>query len=153
MRKFEKITFNQFKKDISDDNNLYYEYNLPVRGTSAAAGYDLPLLSDVALNVGEIKKIPTGLKADFPKDEVMLLIVRSRMGFKYNIRLCNQVGVIDADYYNNADNEGHIWIRVQNEGDAPVTIKKGDAIAQALFIKYLTTDNDQATTTARTSDK
>ena len=60
---------------------------------------------------------------------MLLLVVRSSMGFKYNVRLCNQVGVIDADYYNNADNEGHIWLRVQNEGDKTVEFKKGVAIA------------------------
>ena len=65
------------------------------------------------------------------------------MGFKYNIRLCNQVGVIDADYYNNEDNEGHIWLMVQNEGDKSVEFKKGEAIAQGIFMKYLTTNSDE----------
>ncbi len=50
------------------------------------------------------------------EDEVLFLIVRSSMGFKYNVRLCNQVGIIDKDYYNNIDNEGHIFIKIQNEG-------------------------------------
>lgn len=48
--------------------------------------------------------MPTGIKSYFDKEEVLLLVVRSSMGFKYNIRLCNQVGVIDADYYNNKEN-------------------------------------------------
>lgn len=64
------------------------------------------------------------------------------MGFKYNIRLCNQVAVIDADYYNNENNEGHMWIRIQNEGDATVELKKGEAVAQGVFMKYLVTDSD-----------
>lgn len=46
------------------------------------------------------------------EDEVLFLIVRSSMGFKYNVRLCNQVGIIDKDYYNNIDNEGHIFIKI-----------------------------------------
>ena len=153
MIKFEKISFNQFKKDISDDKDLYDSIKLPVRGTAGAAGYDLPLLQDITLAPGEIKKIPTGLKATYPQDVVLLLIVRSRMGFKYNVRLCNQVGVIDADYYNNPDNEGHLWIRVQNEGTAPVTINKGDAIAQGIFTSYLTTTDDIVSSATRTSDK
>ena len=73
------------------------------------------------------------------------------MGFKYNVRLCNQVGVIDADYYNNEDNEGHIWLRVQNEGDKTVEFAKGDAIAQGIFMKYLTTNSDNILTDKRTS--
>ena len=74
---------------------------------------------------------------------MLLLIVRSGTGFKYNIRLCNQVGVIDADYYNNPDNEGHLWIKIQNEDTVEHNFKKGDALVQGIFVKYLTTDSDQ----------
>ena len=142
MRDFEKISFEQFKKDIKDDSQLYSEYPLPARSSSKTAGYDIYLLEDVTLAPNEIKKIPTGLKARYEDDEVLLLVVRSGMGFKYNIRLCNQVGVIDADYYNNPNNEGHMWAKVQNEGDQTVTIKKGEAIVQGIFMKYLVTDSD-----------
>ena len=88
----------------------------------------------------------------FRKDEVLLLIVRSSMGFKYNIRLCNQVGIIDADYYNNKDNEGHIWIRIQNEGDKEVYLKKDEAIVQGIFLKHLTTASDKKLELERRSD-
>ena len=151
MRDFEKISFKQFAKDVKDDIELYNEYKLPQRDTSSTAGYDIYLLNDIKLEPNEIKKIPTGLKSFFGKDEVLLLVVRSSMGFKYNVRLCNQVGVIDADYYNNEDNEGHIWLRVQNEGDKTVEFAKGDAIAQGIFMKYLTTNSDNILTDKRTS--
>ena len=142
MRDFEKISFNQFKKDIKDNKELYDSYPLPKRNSKSTAGYDIYLLEDLSIKPNEIKKIPTGLKAYFNDDEVLLIVVRSSMGFKYNIRLCNQVGVVDADYYNNKDNEGHLWIRIQNEGNETVNIPKGDAIAQGIFIKYLTTESD-----------
>lgn len=74
------------------------------------------------------------------------------MGFKYNIRLCNQVGVIDADYYNNKDNEGHIWLKIQNEGDKSVELHKGEAIVQGIFLKYLTTNSDETLKLERRSD-
>lgn len=144
MRKFEKISFEQFKKDIVDDKELYNEYNLPKRSTSSAAGYDFFSLINYTLSPGEILKIPTGIKACFNFDEVLFLIERSSMGFKYNIRMCNQVGVIDSDYYNNKSNEGHIWIILQNEGDQDYIIKKGDGIAQGIFLKYLTIDNEDS---------
>ena len=96
-------------------------------------------------------KIPTGLKCFFEKDEVLILVVRSSMGFRYNIRLCNQVGVIDSDYYNNQDNEGHIWIKVQNEGDKEITLKKDDSIVQGMFFKYLTTKSDKTLNQERRS--
>ena len=142
MRDFEKISFERFKNDISDNEELYNSYLLPMRSSESTAGYDIYLLDDLKIMPNEIKKIPTGIKAHFEKDEVLFLIVRSSTGIKYNIRLCNQVGVIDADYYNNKDNEGHIWIKIQNENDKEIFIEKGQAIVQGIFMKYLTTDSD-----------
>ena len=153
MRRFEKISFDQFKKDIADDENLYYKYMLPTRKTRSAAGYDFYSLYDFELNPGEIKKIPTGVKACMESNEVLFLIDRSSQGFKYNVRLCNQVGVIDSDYYNNSDNEGHIWIRIQNEGDKPYIVKNGDGIIQGIFLKYLCVDDEIDSFCERTSDK
>ena len=143
MRKFEKISFEQFKKDIKEDKNLYDEYSLPKRGTKCAAGYDFYALYDYTLKPGETIKVPTGIKVCMEEDDVLFLIDRSSMGFKYNVRMCNQVGVIDADYYNNSNNEGHIWIRIQNEGDKDYIVKKGDAMIQGVFIKYLKVDDEE----------
>ena len=56
----------------------------------------------------------------------------------------NQVGIIDADYINNKDNEGEIGLFFYNYGDEKWEVKKGDRIAQGMFIKYLTTDDDNA---------
>lgn len=151
MRDFEKISFKQFKKDVGDDEMLYNQFQLPKRDSKSTAGYDLYLLQDLVIKPDEIKKIPTGLKAHFNEDEVLFLIVRSSTGFKYNIRLCNQVGVIDADYYNNKDNEGHIWIKIQNEGDKEVFVSKGESLVQGIFMKYLVTDSDDKLNIKRTS--
>ena len=152
MRDFEKISFEQFKKDIVDNIDLYNQYKLPQRDSDSTAGYDIYLLEDLIIEPNEIKKIPTGIKIFFEKDEVLFLIVRSSMGFKYNIRLCNQVGVIDADYYNNPSNEGHIWVKIQNEGKEKVVIPQGESIVQGIFLKYLTTQSDRNINIERTSD-
>lgn len=152
MRDFEKISFEQFKKDVKDNIELYNEYSLPQRDSVYTAGYDIYLLEELTIKPGERKKVPTGIKSYFDKEEVLLLVVRSSMGFKYNIRLCNQVGVIDADYYNNKDNEGHIWLMIQNEGNEEYNFKKGEAIAQGLFMKYLTTKSDKSINIQRKSD-
>lgn len=138
MRKFEKISLEQFKKDISEDETLYRNYKLPERKTKSSAGYDIFAIEDFVIKPGEIKKVPTGIKALYPEDEVLMLFVRSSMGFKYNVRMCNQVGIIDADYYNNVDNEGHIWIALQNEGEKDFVVSAGDGIGQGIFIKYFT---------------
>lgn len=153
MRDFEKISFEEFKKDICDDKELYDSYELPYRSSSYTAGYDFVLINDVNMKPGEIVKIPTGIKAKFEMDEVLFLIVRSGTGFKYNIRLVNQVGVIDADYYGNPDNEGHIYVKLQNESDKELSFKKGDRLVQGIFMKYLTTDSDNNLHKERTSDK
>ncbi len=137
-RCFEKISFEQFKKDIKDDKKLYEEYKLPVRKTKHSAGYDLLAIEDFEIAPGEIKKIPTGYKAKFPGDEMLMLVVRSSMGFKYNVRNTNQVGIIDSDFYNNPDNEGHFYVSLQNEGDKVYKVQKGESYSQGIFIKYLT---------------
>lgn len=152
MRGFEKISFEQFKKDVVDDIELYNEYLLPSRKTKCAAGYDFHAIYDYTLKPGEIKKIPTGIKVYMEEDDVLLLLDRSSMGFKYNVRMCNQVGVVDADYYNNNANEGHMWIKIQNEGDKDYIVKKGDGICQGMFIKYLIAGNENKGFEERISD-
>ena len=152
MRTFEKISFEQFKKDIKDDKKLYESYNIPKRETKYAAGYDFEAIEDFVIHPGEIKKIPTGIKSNMNEDEALLLIDRSSQGFKYNVRMCNQVGVIDKDYYNNKDNEGHMWVRLQNEGDKDYIVKKGEGIIQGMFVKYLTIDNENTDFIERESD-
>lgn len=142
MRCFEKISFQQFSVDILKDKSVYDEYILPRRGSKHSCGYDFIAINDMVIHPGEILKIPTGYKAKFYDDEFLMLVVRSSMGFKYNVRMCNQVGIIDSDYYNNKDNEGHIWVALQNEGSQDYVIKKGTAYAQGIFLKYLTCGDD-----------
>ena len=148
-RGFEKISYPQFCVDISDNKEIYEEYNLPARSTKYSAGYDFWALEDIIIKPGETKKIPTGVKVYMNRDEMLMLVVRSSMGFKYNIRLCNQVGIIESDYYNNASNEGHIWIRLQNHGNDDFLIKKGDAYIQGIFTKFLFVDNEVKIETER----
>jgi len=152
MRDFEKISYEQFCKDVCDDKKLYNNYKLPIRDSKSTAGYDIYLLEDLELKPNDIVKLPTGIKSYFNDDEVLLIVVRSSMGFKHNIRLVNQVGVIDADYYNNKNNEGHIFIKIQNEGNEIVTLKAGEAIVQGIFFKYLTTKSDSDLGLERESD-
>lgn len=137
-RYFEKISFEEFKKSIKDDLELYNNYLLPERKTMYSAGYDFIAISDIILKPNEIVKIPTGYKAKFNNDEMLMIVIRSSLGFKYNIRMCNQVGIVESDYYNNESNEGHMFVALQNEGKETVIIKKGDAYAQGIFTKFLT---------------
>ncbi len=143
MRKFEKISFEQFKKDISDDEKLYESYSLPKRSTKNSAGYDIASLEEYTLKPGKAHIFVTGLKVTMNSDEVLYLYGRSSFGYKYNITLANSVGVIDSDFYNNIDNEGHFKVKLINHGEKEVKINIGDRIAQGVFMKYLIVDNEE----------
>ena len=145
MRKFERISEKEFLKDVSNGN--YEDILLPKRSTKNSAGYDFYSLYDITIKPNEIVKIPTGIKVCMNENEFLGIFIRSSLEFKYNIRMCNQVGIIDADYYNNKDNEGHIFVCLQNHGDKDFVIKKGDRFVQGIFMPFLITDDD--TTTSR----
>jgi dUTP pyrophosphatase len=150
-RKFEKISFNQFKEDICSDLDIYNSYELPKRGSKNSCGYDFIAINDMVIKPKEILKIATGYKVLLPSNEFLMIVIRSSMGFKYNVRMCNQVGVIDKDYYNNPDNEGHMWIKLENHGDKDYVVGKGDKIIQGIFIPFLTVDNEEKIDNERTS--
>ena len=143
MRKFEKVSTEVFERDVPDGN--YDELVLPKRGTKYSAGYDFYSPISFTLMLGERKVIPTGIKVCMEENEFLAIYVRSSLGFKHNIRMCNQVGIIDADYYGNSENEGHIFVCLKNEGDKEVNINKGDRFVQGIFTPYLITDDDSAT--------
>ena len=143
MRKFEKVSKEVFERDVVDGN--YDSIILPKRGTKASAGYDFVSPISFILKPGESKVVPTGIKAMMNEDEFLGIYIRSSLGFKYNIRMCNQVGIIDADYYNNEENEGHIFVKIKNEGEKEVSINVGDRIVQGIFTKFLLIDDDSAT--------
>ena len=143
MRKFEKVSIDEFSKYY--DKTMYEEYDLPKRMTRHSAGYDFLLIEGFTIKTREIKKIQTGYKATFGNDEMLMILVRSSMGFKYNVRMTNQVGIIESDYYNNIDNEGHMFVSLQNEGDRDFVVKKGEGYAQGIFTKFLICDDDITT--------
>ncbi|MBQ1495786.1 MAG: deoxyuridine 5'-triphosphate nucleotidohydrolase [Bacilli bacterium] len=143
MRKFERISEAEFEKVLKDKCD-YEDIKLPERSTKHSAGYDFISPFDFELNPGETIKVPSGIKVCMNEDEYLAILVRSSMGFKYNIRLCNQVGIIDSDYYNNPDNEGHMFIALKNEGEKVFKVEKGGKYAQGIFQKFLLTDDDEA---------
>ena len=150
MRKFEKISKDNFFNSVPNGN--YEDIILPKRSTKNSAGYDFYSLYDITIKPNERVVIPTGIKVCMNENEFLGIYIRSSLGFKYNIRMCNQVGIIDADYINNKDNEGHIWLMIQNEGEEEYNFKKGEAIVQGLFMKYLTTKSDKSINIQRKND-
>ena len=124
------------------------DIHLPLRKTLHAAGYDFEAAEDVVIPKFEPGMgptlIPTGIKAYMEEDEVLYLYNRSSNPKKKGLVLANSVGVIDSDYYGNPDNDGHIMFAFYNNRAEDVTIKKGEAIGQGVFQKYLLVDDDHA---------
>ncbi|MDO9629671.1 MAG: dUTP diphosphatase [Acholeplasmataceae bacterium] len=132
MRKFEIIS--KFK---------HLNPTLPKRATEGSAGYDLSSIEDVTIMPNEVKLIPTGLKVMMPKNEALFVFPRSSLAIKRGVMMSNSVGIIDADYYGNKDNEGHIMVPLINIKSEPVQILKGERIAQGIFLQYQKTTDDE----------
>lgn len=150
------------------------EINMPVRKTARSAGYDFEVAEDTLIEsyshlklileneihyepvsldaIATVTKktkakptlVPTGMKCQLADDEYLELSIRSSGPLKHWLMLANSVGIIDADYYNNPDNEGHIYFQVINLSPVPIQLKKGDIIGQGIIHKYITTEDDCA---------
>ena len=119
------------------------DFPLPERKTELSAGYDFCLPEEVTLEPGKLQLVPTGVKAYMQAGEWLGMHIRSSMAVKKHLMLVNNVGIIDADYYNNADNEGHIMLALLNMGQEKVVLPKGERVAQGIFYTYLTADGDE----------
>lgn len=149
-RGFEKVSIQQWVKDAKewfcDDEELtafaLCAVKEPKRATAGSAGYDVFSPFNFTLEPGEDVKFPTGIKSYMQHGEVLKAYPRSGLGFKHYLRLANTIGVVDEDYYNNVTNEGHIWIKLRNEGTTPVKINAGEAVCQFIFMPFLLADGD-----------
>ena len=122
--------------------------NVPNRKTKYSAGYDIEAAEDCIIPAFKPGQAPTlvktGLKAYMPEDEYLMLCNRSSNPKKKGLVMANSIGIIDSDYYENPDNDGHFMFAFFNIKAEDIEIKKGDVIGQAIFQKYLTVDNDKA---------
>ena len=154
--KFEKVSWEQFQKDyvdtfgegktinMDDVRKIYDNIKLPCRKTKFSAGHDISIPFDITLPSKEKLMIPTGIRCKMDSDYVMIIAPRSSMGIKKGLRISNTIPVIDSDYYD-ADNEGHIFISVINNGKDVIKFKTGDNIVQAMFVPYGVADDDIVT--------
>lgn len=118
---------------------------LPYRSTTGSAGYDFECYADTLIPPYQIMLIPTGIKAQIDEGYYLQLALRSSTPRKKHLMLANGIGIIDSDYYNNPENEGHIMFQVINFTDKEVFIPKGERIGQGVFLKYYLVDDDNAT--------
>ena len=139
--KFEKVSAAQFAADC-DAAGFAVEYAnvvMPRRATKGSAGYDICIPFDVVLAPHTSVKVPTGVRiTDMPRSVFMAVYVRSSVGIKRNVVLCNNVGIIDSDF--NKD----IWLALYNDSDKDAEFDAGERIAQAVFTQYIICDDDDA---------
>ena len=145
--KFEKISYEQWHKDYGDNDQHTFdvvldEIPMPKRATKGSAGYDFVTPFDIHLEPSESRVIPTGIRCKMNGGWMLCMFPKSGLGFKFKTRLANTVGIIDADYYY-ADNEGHIMVKLCNEGDKPLDIAKGKAFCQGIFLPFGITEDDE----------
>ncbi|ADY26724.1 deoxyUTP pyrophosphatase [Deinococcus proteolyticus MRP] len=114
---------------------------LPRRGTRHSAGYDFVTPAAFTVAPGEMVRVATDVKAYMGPGEVLQLYVRSSAGLR-GLVLANTVGIVDADYYGNPDNDGNIILALRNLGAEPFTAQAGDRVAQGVFVPYLLADGD-----------
>lgn len=122
------------------------EIQLPQRSTKHSAGYDVEAACDCVIEPFQLGMKPflveTGIKAYMQEDEFLMLCNRSSNPFKKGLVMANSVGIIDADYYNNPDNEGEIFLQIYNLSPFNIQIKEGEAIGQGIILPYGVTEDD-----------
>lgn len=156
---FGKVKYEQFFQDMCSSiyegeevtsevrhriRDSYDLIEIPERATSGSAGYDIMSPIRIDLEPGAQVKIPTGINSFISPGWFLMILPRSSMGFKYQMQLANTCAVIDGDYLY-SENSGHIFIKIVNRGDKPITIQAGDRFAQGIFVPFgiTYTDNTQ----------
>jgi dUTP pyrophosphatase len=104
---------------------------LPQYESSGAAAFDLAAADEVTVPAGGVALIPTGLVVEVPLGMFLGVFARSSTPMKRGLMIANGVGVVDPDYCGPDD---EVKIAVMNFTAAPVTIKRGDRIAQGMFL-------------------
>lgn len=118
------------------------DVKLPERSTLNSAGYDFFAIDDVTIPAKSLVRIMTGVKCELMPDMALILANRSSNPSKKGLILANGIGVIDADYYGNPDNDGEMGFEFYNIRDEEVEIKKGDKLGQGFIINFIKTEDD-----------
>lgn len=142
IRKFEYV------KRIINSGNGQPDFELPKRSTEKSAGYDFINPERIEIPPYKIGDNPilvrTGVKAYMRANEFLMLVNRSSNPKKKKLVIPNSLGIIDADYYGNKDNDGEMMFAFYNLSNETVVIEKGEKLGQGIFQQYYTVDDDNA---------
>lgn len=149
------------------------DFPMPARKTTHSAGYDFAVAEEIIipplkycqellkqndiLSLDEMAAltkrtkvkpslVSTGVKCKMEEDNYLELMVRSSTPLKYWLVMSNGVGIVDADYYNNSDNEGEIFLEIINLSPNPIILHPGDIIGQGILKSYIKIDDDDTST-------
>ena len=120
-------------------NKLKPDAQTPARSSAGSAGYDLHIYEDVTFYPGEYKLLSTHISVDMPDNIHMQLHARSSLYPKRGFEIPNSPGIIDSDYTE------EIFIPLVSRNPIPVALKKGERVAQGIFVTYVLTAEDNAT--------
>lgn len=140
-----RTAFDIFTDEKGNKHNFPTEIKLPTRADKGSAGYDFYLPKDLTIMPMQKTLVWTDVKAYMKPDEVLYLYIRSSLAIKQGLMLSNNVGIVDASYYNNEGNDGNIGIALVNTTGKAITLKKGERLAQGIFGKFFLADEDETT--------
>lgn len=123
-------------------NKITEDIKLPERSTLNSAGYDFFAIEDVTVPAKKLTRVMTGVKCELMPNQVLILANRSSNPSKKGLILANGIGVVDADYYGNPDNDGEMGFEFYNILDEDIVIKKGEKLGQGIIIKFDKTEDD-----------
>lgn len=105
---------------------------LPAYQTGGSVGFDLVTRATTVVNPGSIGLIPSNVVVRVPQGMLLMIVPRSSMPRKKGLVCPHSIGIIDQDY---CGPEDELMVQVQNITDKPVTVERGDRIAQGIFVR------------------
>lgn len=113
---------------------------LPAYQTAGAAAFDLAASTDMTIEPGQVTLVPTGLVVEVPRDHYLAIFARSSTPIKKGLIVANGVGIVDSDY---CGPEDEIKIEVWNFRSEPVTVRRGDRLAQGMILPVARVEWDE----------
>lgn len=109
----------------------HHNFQLPIKSSEAAGGYDLFMPEDGQANMDEVTKVPLGFSSEIPEGYIAMLLPRSGAGAKFGLELNNTCGIIDADY------RGEWIANLKTKQAQGMKWKAGDRILQYILVPVL----------------